>query len=71
MPLSLCVRTGQQRCGWSGMAGDPVGGAFDAVGVVPGAFEHAGAGSVPAFGVGLVSDLGDRVGERVCKVLRG
>jgi hypothetical protein len=53
------------------MAGDPVGGAFDAVGVVPGAFEHAGAGSVPAFGVGLVSDLGDRVGERVCKVLRG
>jgi hypothetical protein len=38
---------------------------------LPGAFENAGAGSVPAFGVGLVSDLGDRVGERVGKVLRG
>jgi len=53
------------------VAGDFVGGAFDAVGVVPGAFENAGAGSVSAFGVGLVSDLGDRVGEGVYKVLRG
>jgi hypothetical protein len=53
------------------VAGDPVGGAFDAVGVVPGAFEDAGAGSVPAFGVGLVSDLGGRVGEGVCEAFRG
>ncbi len=53
------------------MTCDPVGGAFDAVGVVSGAFEDAGAGSVPAFGVGLVLDLGDRVGERLGKVLRG
>jgi hypothetical protein len=53
------------------VAGDPVGWAFDAVGVVPGAFDHAAAGSVPAFGVGLAPDLGDRIGEGVCKVLRG
>jgi hypothetical protein len=38
---------------------------------VSGAFEDAGAGSVPAFGVGPVPDLGDRVGEGVGKVLRG
>jgi hypothetical protein len=53
------------------MPGDAVGGSFDSVGVVSGPFENSGAGSVAAFGVGLVTDLGDRVGESVCKVLRG
>jgi hypothetical protein len=53
------------------MMGDPVGGALDPVGVVSGAFAHAGAGAVPAFGVGLSLDFGDCVGEGVVQVLRG
>jgi hypothetical protein len=53
------------------VADDPVGGSFDPVGVVPGAFEYAGTGAVAPFGVGLSLDLGDRVGEGVVKVLRG
>jgi hypothetical protein len=53
------------------MPGDAVGGSFDSVGVVSGSFEDSGAGAVAAFGVGLVADLGDRVGESARKVLRG
>lgn len=53
------------------MAGDPVGGAFDAVGVVSGAFDDAGTGPVAAGWVGLVADLGERVGQGVGKVFRG
>ena len=48
-----------------------VGGSFDAVGVVSGAFEDAGTGAVAAVRVGLLADLGDGLGERVGKVLRG
>jgi hypothetical protein len=53
------------------VADDSVSGAFDPVGVVPSAFEYAGAGAVPAFRVGLSLDFGDRVGDRVVQVFRG
>lgn len=53
------------------MAGDPVGGAFDAVGVVSGAFEDAGAGPVAAGWVGLSADFVQGVGQGVGKVFRG
>lgn len=71
MPLSLCIGAGQVGCWWAGVAGDRVGGVFDPVGVVSGAFERAGAGAVSAWRVGSVADLGDRVGQGVVKVLRG
>jgi hypothetical protein len=53
------------------MAGDSVGGAFDAVGVVSGAFDDSGAGPVAAGWVGLVADFGQRVGQGGGKVFRG
>lgn len=53
------------------MANCPVGGAFDAVGVVSGAFEDAGAAAVAAGWVGLGADFGERVGQGVGKVFRG
>ncbi|WSA07937.1 histidine phosphatase family protein [Micromonospora sp. NBC_01813] len=65
------VWAGQVRCGWGGVTGDPIGRAFDAVGVVAGAFDDAGAGPVAAGRVGLVADLGERVGQGLGKVLRG
>ncbi|WP_326551107.1 hypothetical protein [Micromonospora sp. NBC_01813] len=65
------VWAGQVRCGWGGVTGDPIGRAFDAVGVVAGAFDDAGAGPVSAGRVGLVADLGERVGQGLGKVLRG
>jgi hypothetical protein len=71
MPLSLGVGAGQAWCGWAGVAGGQVGGAFDAVGVVPSAFDRAGAGAVTAWRVGAVADLVEGVGQGVCKVLRG
>jgi hypothetical protein len=39
------------------MADDLVGGAFDPVGVVAGAFDHPGAGAVAAFRVEVAQDL--------------
>jgi hypothetical protein len=45
------------------VADDPVGGAFDAVGVVAGAFEDAGATALPSWRVGLGPDFGERVVE--------
>jgi hypothetical protein len=53
------------------MAGYPVGGAFDAVGVVSGAFDDAGTVAVTAGRVGLLPDLGESVVEGLGKVLRG
>ena len=53
------------------MVSDPVGGAFDAVGVVSGAFDDAGAGAVAAGRVGLPADLGEGVGQGGGKVFRG
>jgi hypothetical protein len=53
------------------MTGDLVGGPFDAVGVVSGAFDDAGAGPVAARWVGLAADFGERVGQGVGKVFRG
>ncbi len=53
------------------MADGPVGGSFDAVGVVSGAFDDAGAAAVAAGRVRLVPDLGERVGQGGGKVLRG
>jgi hypothetical protein len=53
------------------MAGDLVGGAFDPVGVVPGAFDGAGTGTVTAWRVGVLADFGDHVRESVVQVLRG
>ena len=50
---------------------DPVGGSFDAVGVVSGAFDDAGAGPVAAWRVGLATDFGKCVDQGVEKVLRG
>jgi hypothetical protein len=58
-------------CGWAGVSGVAVGGAFDVVGVVAGAFDDAGAGAVSAGWVGLVADFGQRVGPGVGKVFRG
>ncbi len=71
MPLSLGVWAGQQGCGWAGMADVLVGGAFDPVGVVPGAFDDAGAGTVATRRVGVLADLLDRVDVSVVQVLRG
>jgi hypothetical protein len=53
------------------MAGDVVGGAFDPVGVVPGTFDGARAGTVAAWRVGLLEDFGDRVDESFVQALRG
>lgn len=53
------------------MADDAVGGAFDAVGVVSGAFDDAGAGPVSAWRVGLAADFGECVGQGYGKVFRG
>jgi hypothetical protein len=53
------------------MADVLVGGAFDPVGVVPGAFDNAWAGSVAARWVGVLTDLLDRVAVSVVEVLRG
>jgi hypothetical protein len=39
--------------------------------VVAGAFDDAGAGSVPAWWVGLSPDFVEGVGDRVVKVFRG
>ena len=58
-------------CGWSVVADVAVGGSFDEVGVVPGAFDDAWAGSVPAGWVGLRTDFVEGVGDRVGKVFRG
>jgi len=49
----------------------PVGVAFDAVGVVSGAFDDAGIASVTAGRVGAFTDFGESVGQGVGKVLRG
>ena len=46
-------------------------GAFDAVGVVSGAFDDAGAAAFAAWWVGLGADFGERVAQGVGKVLRG
>jgi hypothetical protein len=53
------------------MAGDPVCGSFDAVGVVAGAFDDAGAAAVTAGWVGLLADFVEGVGVCGAKVLRG
>jgi hypothetical protein len=53
------------------MADDSVGGAFDAVGVVPAVFDRAGAGAMSAGRVGSATDFLDRVGESGVEVLRG
>jgi hypothetical protein len=53
------------------MADDLVGGTLDPVGVVPGAFDGAGAGTVTACRVGVLPDFVDRVCESLVKVLRG
>ena len=71
MPLSLGVGAGQCGGGRAGMADDLVGGTFDAVGVVPGAFDSARAGAVPTGWVGLLADFVDRVDESFVQVLRG
>jgi hypothetical protein len=44
---------------------------FDAVAVVAGACDRAGAGPVPPFGVDLRGDVGQHVGQGVVAVLRG
>jgi hypothetical protein len=53
------------------VAGVAVGGSFDEVGVVPGSFDDARAGSVSAWWVGLSPDFVEGVGDRVVKVFRG
>ena len=53
------------------MADGAVGGSFDAVGVVSGAFDDAGAGAVAAGWVWLGADFGERVGPGGAKVFRG
>jgi hypothetical protein len=53
------------------MARGPVGWSFDAVGVVPGAFDDAGAGAVAAWWVGLGPDFVVGVVEGCGKVFRG
>jgi hypothetical protein len=53
------------------MADDAVGGSFDAVGVVSGAFEGAGAGAGPAFGQRVTLDFGVGLGYRFGQVFRG
>jgi hypothetical protein len=53
------------------MADDPVRGAFDPVGVVPGTFDGARAGTVTAWRVGLSLDFCDRIDDRVVQVFRG
>jgi hypothetical protein len=53
------------------MADVLVGGAFDPVGVVSGAFDGAGTGAVAAWWVGVLADFVDRVRERGVQVLRG
>ena len=45
------VEVGEGDGGWVVVAGAGVGGSFDSVGVVPGAFDHAGIGAVAALGV--------------------
>lgn len=53
------------------MAGVAVGGAFDAVGVVAGAFDRAGAGAVPARREPVAQEFGDGVGGSGVQALRG
>ncbi len=47
----MSAEVGEGDRGWAVVAGAGVGGSFDAVGVVAGAFDHAGIGAVAAFGV--------------------
>jgi hypothetical protein len=60
------------ECGWRGVA-DTAGfvGFLDAVTVVAGAFDGAGAGAVASFGVDFVGDFGEDFRYRVVPVLRG
>jgi hypothetical protein len=53
------------------VSGSSVGRAFEAVGVVAGAFDDAGVAAVAAFRVGLLADFGECVVEGGVKVLRG
>ena len=53
------------------MADDLVGGSFDAVGVVPGAFDDALAGAVAAFAEWVTQDLGVGLGDRGVLAFRG
>jgi hypothetical protein len=53
------------------MPDDLVGGSFNAVGVVAGAFDDAFAGAVAAFRVGLAQDLHCGLVESLRKMLRG
>lgn len=46
-------------------------GFLDGVAVVPSAFDRAGAGTLAAFGVGPVGDLGEDCGQSRIPVLRG
>jgi hypothetical protein len=53
------------------MSDDLVGGSFDAVGVVAGAFHGAGAGAVTASGVEVTEDFLCGLGDGLGKVFRG
>jgi hypothetical protein len=53
------------------MADDLVGGSFDPVGVVAGAFEDSGAGAVAALRVEVAQDFLFGLGDRLGQVLRG
>ena len=65
------VWAGQAGCGWSGVAGVAVGGAFDVVGVVAGAFDRAGAGAVSTWLEPVTQEFGDGVGDSGVQALRG
>jgi len=53
------------------VAGVAVGGAFDVVGVVAGAFDRAGAGAVSTWREPVTQEFGDGVGDSGVQALRG
>jgi hypothetical protein len=53
------------------MSDDLVGWSFDAVGVVAGAFDRAGAGAVTASRVEITQDFLCGLGDRLDEVFRG
>jgi len=57
--------------GWAGVPDGVFAGFFDAVAVVAGSFDGAGAGAVPAGRVGFASDLGEDSGQGLVPGLRG
>jgi hypothetical protein len=55
-------RLGRPVLAWLGrfgVSGSMISGTLDAVGVVTGAFDHAGVAAVATFWVGLLTDFGD------------